>query len=208
MDERQDRPPEIRLSNAEREFVITQLREATDEGRISLLEFEERAGQAYAATFPSELVPLTADLPIHGTELPAPKPPVQDVTATRSYSPTATHWAVQVMGGNERRGKWQPGGHTRAITVMGGQVLDLTEVDAREVNITAISVMGGAEIIVPDGATVDFGGFILFGGTSNEATAQGDSEMVVRIRAYGAMGGCGVRNLKRRERKKRGLPPR
>jgi len=197
------RPAEVRLSDADREIVIAQLREATDEGRITLLEFEERAGQAYGATFPSELIPLTADLPIRASELPSPKP----VEVQADPIAKKTRWAVQIMGGNERRGNWCSDGQAKSITIMGGQVLDLTSVTAQAIDLTCYTLMGGTEIIVPDGAVVDFNGFILFGGTANETTPDGESEMVVRVRAFGAMGGCNVRNLKRRERKKRGLPP-
>ncbi len=46
----------------------------------------------------------------------------------------------------------------------------------------------------------------VIGGTANETNVAGDSPMVVRVRSYGTMGGCTVRNLSKRERKKRGLP--
>lgn len=193
---------EIRLSDADRELVITRLREATDEGRISLLEFEERSGLAYKAQFPSELVPLTKDLPQVATSLPEP------LAATVIEAPEQKpRWSVQIMGGTERRGDWYAGGEAKSLSIMGGQTLDLTQVSVNTVELTCYHLMGGTTIIVPDGARVEFEGFILFGGNSDETVASGPSEMVVRVRSRGAMGGCTFRNLKRKERKKRGLPP-
>lgn len=194
---------EIRLSDADREAVITQLREATDEGRISLLEFEERSGLAYRAQFASDLAPLTADLPQPGSDLPNPVQPA--AVETQASKP---RWSVQIMGGTERRGDWYGGGEAKSLSIMGGQTLDLTQVTVNTVNLTCYHLMGGTTIIVPDGARVEFVGFILFGGNSDETVAVGPSEMVVRVRSRGAMGGCTFRNLKRKERRKRGLPPR
>lgn len=210
------RPPmkEIRLSDADREAVIAQLREATDEGRITLLEFEDRAGQVYAAQYPSDLRPITADLPVPASQLPAPQSSAipQDVV-TEPMAADKPRWSVQILGENKRRGDWNTGSRTKAVTLVGSQLLDLTEVTASEVVISSYHFIGSTEIIVPDGATVELDGFSLIGGLSNNTSpvgpnleGQASSKMVVRIRAYGTLGGCTVRNLKRRERKKRGLP--
>ena len=56
-------PNRLRTSDTEREQVAEMLRAAMAEGRLTLEEGEERLGQAYAARFRDELVPLTADLP-------------------------------------------------------------------------------------------------------------------------------------------------
>ena len=81
MDESPRQPDETRLSDAERDAVIAQLTEATDHGRITLLEFEERAGLVYAAQFPSQLDPITADLPTRADRLPDPTLPPENITA-------------------------------------------------------------------------------------------------------------------------------
>jgi hypothetical protein len=53
----------LRASDADRDRVAERLRRAHDDGRISLLEFDERLGAAYAARTYAELEPLAADLP-------------------------------------------------------------------------------------------------------------------------------------------------
>ena len=96
-----------------------------------------------------------------------------------------------------------PGEETRSFTFLGGQSIDLTEVVADHVYIRAYTIIGTTEIIVPDGASVDLDGHIVFGGSGNKALRNGPSTMRVVVRARGALGRLEVRNLKRRERKKR-----
>lgn len=54
---------DLRVSDAERAEVAERLRGAVDDGRLTLLEYDERLGQAYAAKTRGDLLPLTADLP-------------------------------------------------------------------------------------------------------------------------------------------------
>ncbi len=78
---------------------------------------------------------------------------------------------VAVMGGAERKGRWRPARRTNVVTVMGGAELDLREAElADEVVITAVTVMGGIGIVVPEGVSVDLGGFALMGGNGGPAT--------------------------------------
>lgn len=58
-----DLPNRVRTSDAERERVVTVLRQAIVEGRLSMTEGEERIAGAYEAKFRDELHPLTLDLP-------------------------------------------------------------------------------------------------------------------------------------------------
>ncbi|GAA5146886.1 DUF1707 domain-containing protein [Pseudonocardia eucalypti] len=53
----------LRAADVDRARVADRLRQAHDEGRISLAEFDERVAAAYAAVTYDELGPLTADLP-------------------------------------------------------------------------------------------------------------------------------------------------
>jgi hypothetical protein len=53
----------VRASDADRERIVDRLRQAMDEGRLTLPEFDERLGRVYAAKTYGELTPLLADLP-------------------------------------------------------------------------------------------------------------------------------------------------
>ena len=184
---------QVRISDDDRHVVIDQLQNATGAGRLTLLEFEDRARQVYAARFSSDLEPITADLPAVRTETIA------------EAGKLRRRWFVSVAGGNERSGSWDPGDRSMAITLMAGQDLDLTQVAATEVSIFAFTLMGGIDIIVPDGAKVDMRGFMIFGGSSCDPLRSGSSPMRVRVLALGGMGACEVRNLNDKERAKRGL---
>jgi Domain of unknown function (DUF1707) len=55
--------PDIRASDAERERVVSFLRDKTAEGRLTADELDERVGRAYAAVTRGELHRLVRDLP-------------------------------------------------------------------------------------------------------------------------------------------------
>src|SRR4051812_41539607 len=61
--------PEMRAGDADRERLVEQLREHHAAGRLTLDEFEERMGQAYAAKTYGQLRSLTRDLPVDLAQL-------------------------------------------------------------------------------------------------------------------------------------------
>lgn len=128
------------------------------------------------------------------------QPPVPPVKSQAPYPPQGTRSMFTMMGGREKKGQWKPGDPQLTFTVMGGTCLDLTKVQARDVNIISFTLMGGTEIIVPHGADVDADGFILMGATVNKVNTDiAPGGMRVRIRSWGAMGGCEIRTPSKRE---------
>ena len=75
--------------------------------------------------------------------------------------------------------------------------------------VTAIAVMGGSTIWVPEGARVELSGFALMGGNSNRVPKAGaaNSGPLVRVKAWSLFGGVDVRSGSRRSERRRGLPP-
>ena len=61
--------PEMRAGDADRERLVEQLREHHAAGRLTLDEFEDRMGKAYAAKTYGELRTLTRDLPVDLAQL-------------------------------------------------------------------------------------------------------------------------------------------
>lgn len=55
--------PGLRVNDADRERVAEQIRTAVGEGRLTLVEAEERQAAAYEARVVADLDPLVADLP-------------------------------------------------------------------------------------------------------------------------------------------------
>ncbi|MEV0613208.1 DUF1707 domain-containing protein [Nonomuraea sp. NPDC050404] len=176
-------PGELRASDAEREAVVEQLRIASVEGRLTLVELTDRTEAAYTATTHAELALLTQDLPAAGVAAPAPAP------ATEGRK---RRWFVGVMGDSKRRGKWRIDQELGAVAVMGDVVLDLREAEVRtnSVDILAVSVMGDVKIIVPDGVYVDLDGVAVMGDkkVKVDQAAPGKNVPVVRVKAYAVMG--------------------
>ncbi len=75
-------------------------------------------------------------------------------------------FVLGVMGSGDRRGRWRVPARMTVVNVMGGADLDLREavLDGPEVEITVWSLMGGSDIVVPEGVHVELGGFAVMGG--------------------------------------------
>ena len=60
----EERDPELRASDADRDAVATRLRDAHAEGRLTPEEFDQRLDATFAARTVGDLAELTADLPV------------------------------------------------------------------------------------------------------------------------------------------------
>jgi hypothetical protein len=182
-----DRSPQLRVSDEDRERAVLALREAAAEGRLTFDELAGRAELAYTAVSRGELEQLVADLPTAPGARATPDQPPRK----------RRRWNVAIMGGSVRKGRWRPAPDLVAIALMGGVELDLRDalIDDEDIVITAVACMGGIEIIVPEGIEVDLGGFALMGGheyrPGSEPVRPGTP--MVRVRGYALMGGLEVR---------------
>src|SRR5687768_14423487 len=83
---------EMRAADADRQQVAERLRQALDEGRLDLNEYDERLQRAYAARTYGDLEPLLADLP---TTVPGQRSAVAVPAAAAVRYPNATRrWLV------------------------------------------------------------------------------------------------------------------
>ena len=101
-------------------------------------------------------------------------------------------WLVSVMGGTDRTEELAD--EHVVLDVMGGSDLDLRHArfPAGEARVTAIAIMGGSDIWVPEGARVEFSGFALMGGNDNRSRR--GRWPAIRVRAWSLMGGIDVRS--------------
>ncbi|MFW6091790.1 MAG: DUF1707 SHOCT-like domain-containing protein [Actinomycetota bacterium] len=185
MPDEEARAPEVRASDAERDEVVRQLSEHAGTGRLTLDEFEQRMGLAYAATTRADLAKLTSDLPATAQPLEGRRQP--------------TRWVVALLGGVEKKGRWRIGDRVTTIAVMGGTELDLrhAEIDAQSVSIVAIALMGGIDIYVPDTVEMEVSGSALMGGYGERGSTRQPRPggPRVRIKAFALMGGIDVWRL-------------
>ncbi|MEU4572517.1 DUF1707 domain-containing protein [Nonomuraea sp. ATR24] len=172
----------VRASDAERDSVIDLLSEQAAQGRLTLAELEERIEHAHSARTMGELQTLTRDLPT-GTDQPP---------ARRK----ATRWLVSVMGSFAKVGRWRAGRRVTALSLMGSGDIDLrgAEIEGEEVTLTAIAVMGGFDIYVPDSIDLEVTGFSLMGGHDQRGSRQPPrtGAPLVRVRVYALMGGTDI----------------
>src|SRR5690348_802725 len=141
---------QIRVSDAEREAVVERLNAATGEGRLTLEEFGERAGQAYAARTQQELGHLVEDLPAVGASMP-PAPRASGLPPNSQRVP---------LGALKRSGRWRLDRDTEFTTVVGSVKLDLAEaqIAGSEVELRVQTVVGSVKVWVPQGIRVEVTG--------------------------------------------------
>jgi hypothetical protein len=189
--------PELRASDADRERAADTLRRAAGVGRLELDELDERLNAAYAARTRAELERLVADVVAEDDEAPAHRMPVR-------RGEGGARWLVAIMGGCDRRGRWRLSERVTSVNIMGGSDLDLNEAElaAEHVELTVFSLMGGADVRVPDGLNVEVSDFAIMGGNGVDI---GDPRPdpggpVLRLRLISIMGGTDVKRGRKRSR--------
>jgi hypothetical protein len=204
--------PELRASDADRERVAEQLRDALAEGRLDMEEFEERLEATYSARTYGELTPITRDLP--GAAVSAPpvsmvKGPVDEGSwgARVVGGEGSSSWGVAVLSGFERKGRWTVPKRFNCFAFMGGGEIDLREANFadREVVVNCVAVMGGMNVIVPPGVEVVVRGIGIMGGFDHreEGRAGDPGAPRVIVTGFAFWGGVGVeRKLTRAERQR------
>lgn len=194
--------PELRASDADRERAADTLRHAAGVGRLTLDELDERLNAAYAARTRAELERLVADVVVAGE---APETPAHRMPVRRGEG--GSRWLIAIMGGHDRRGRWRLSDRVTSINVMGGSDLDLNDAELADehVELTVFSLMGGADVHVPDGLNVEVTDFALMGGNKVDI---GDPRPdpggpVLRLRLISIMGGTDVKRGRKKSRAER-----
>lgn len=131
---------------------MEQLRASLDDGRISLLEYEDRLEAVYAAIY-------AADLRHPLAELPGADDLVRAVGETSGPEPTVLRVGA---AGLQRTGHWIVPARLHLKGGMGSIVLDFCKADIRQ-PITEIDLKlgtGSVTLRLPDGATADVDGVV------------------------------------------------
>ena len=175
---------DVRASDADREAAMSRLRDAAGEGRLALEELAQRIEAADGARMRGELARLEADLPAAETR--------------RIPASPARRRLFGILGGDTLSGPFELSGECRVINFMGGADLDLTQavLTEGEVTLRVFSLLGGSNIIVPDGVQVEHSGFGLLGWDEVEPLnrdAPPPGAPVVRIRSISILGGTDVK---------------
>jgi hypothetical protein len=135
------RNPALRLSDADRERVVGWLNTAVAEGRLTLVEFEERVDAVLRARTYGEVEPHLADLPVAAVGRPA-----GEIAELRN-----------VASNLKRGGRWAVPRRLVVRNKAGSVKLDFAEavIQYPVVEIELEVFAGSTELILPDGATAD-----------------------------------------------------
>jgi hypothetical protein len=190
---------QLRVSDAEREQVVTLLSTACAEGRLTLEEMGGRVSAAYTAVTRADLEPLTRDLPAVAAD-PLPLPPAAR-PARVERKRKRRH--ITVMGSSQRRIR-RLGDETVLVTVMGESHVDLRSavVEHLDIEMKVRLVMGEQVVIVPDGVEVEVSGFVFMGEKRVDVVDVRPRPGVpcLHIHVIGVMGEVRIRNATPAER--------
>lgn len=184
-----------------RQRTIDALMEHFANDVLTVEEFEERVSTAHSAESTDELRRLLVDLP--SGDLPirrnesAPMSPEPTRASVAPDRVKERSFVMAALGGVDRKGRWIPARQTYAVALMGGLCLDFREalLPPGETEVWIFSLMGGAEIIVPPGLTVESDGVAILGGFEhheNVPVSPDPDIPVLRLKGVALLGGVEV----------------
>ncbi|HUY96837.1 MAG TPA: DUF1707 domain-containing protein [Verrucomicrobiae bacterium] len=182
----------VLVADVDRERAVDRLRESCAQGRLTFGELADRSGAAYAARSYAELAAVLEGLPAD------PEPVAVFAGAGHASRRRAVHLTLAVMSRVSRQGRWRVHAHSVVAAVMGECVLDLRQatIDAPEVVVDVLALMGGVDIVVPEGVDVDLQGLAIMGGKQLHLAPVPvrPGTPLVRVRALALMGEVRVRS--------------
>lgn len=194
--------------------VIEQLKLNYAHDNIDADEFEKRLTAAESADDKGALTVLVNDLPFVEPDKKEEDPVASSKKAMVSQSNSSiainhgkvreSQMFVSIFSGVERKGLWRPARRINSIAVMGGFDLNFTkaEIPPEGVDINVFCLMGGGDIIVPEGVNVEISSVPIMGGVDNSVNDHHDPNApTIRIRALAIMGGLDVRHPKKKRKK-------
>ena len=146
------------------------------EGRLTLEEYSDKAAVVWSPTADraqlAQIAPYSAN-------------PPAAVSSPQSI-------IVGVFGDTKRSGRWSLAMKTMALLLFGDVKLDLRSatVVAPSSTITIITAFGDTTLVVPEGVSVELGGFDIFGDRDFDGGRQdaGPGAPVIRVISYSLFG--------------------
>ena len=177
---------DLRVSDAEREYVGQLLQRAVGQGMLSLGEFTERMDTALAARTRGELNSVLFDLPgirVVGTDHaaqaptqsprpPSPRPPTPVAAAYQADAPTVIRAKLSSV---TRKGAWQVPATLHVENWLSNVTLDFTSavMQTQVVEVTIDGYCGSVTVVVPGDATVDLNSIETVGGSTTNKVRTG-----------------------------------
>lgn len=185
-----------------RQVTIDALCEHFANDAMPIEEFERRIDVAHKAATTEELRELLRDLPGGGLPVPVGSPGAR-LAGSSGYSLMPTDqvresgYAIAILGGARRTGRWSPARVNTTIAFCGGAELDFRAAvfgpGVTEVRVVAI--WGGIEILVPPGLNVESSGVGIMGGFDHAQDLQRETTPgapTLRVSGIALMGGVDI----------------
>lgn len=156
----------VRGLEAAKSRAVDLLAESFAQDQLTMEDFERRVALVHRAASMGELERAVADLPAAGGSDAAPAPsahgPPKRLPPARVRE---SDRAVAVFGETKRTGRWMPARRTQVVSVFASALIDLREATLApgEYTLTAWSVLGSVEVIVPPGVAVECAGSAVLG---------------------------------------------
>lgn len=187
---------DLRVSDREREEMVTRLQVAFAEGRLDDEEFDTRVRSALAAKTRSQLDAVAADLPAESGHTSALVPASPSPTPAKTHAPGRLSLAYKTS--LRRGGRWRvPAKFTAVSYKGGGTVIDLraAELTSAVTTIRAVAYKCRVQVLVPPGMRVEFSGI----GVTNAEDAAPDAwpadGPVVHVRGIAYKGLVEIRTM-------------
>jgi hypothetical protein len=118
-----------------------------------------------------------------------------------------SRWILSILGGAERQGRWRLAERAININFWGGSDLDLNDVELAgpDTELRVITIMGGADIHVPEGLNVEVSELAVMGANNirlGDALPDPGGPRL-RIKMFTLMGGSDVRRGRKLTRAQR-----
>ncbi|QII00139.1 DUF1707 domain-containing protein [Rhodococcoides fascians A21d2] len=172
---------QVRAADADRNLVAQLLSDAFANGQLTVSEYDERTAAVYQAKTYGELDLLTGDLAL------SPPP------ASAPSGGSSNDRVIAIMSGAVRKGEWTAASRIDAVAFWGGIELDLRRASfsSADTTINCVAIMGGIEVTVPPGVSVEVRGMGIMGGFEHVSAAHPGAPRVI-VTGFAFWGGVSV----------------
>lgn len=184
----------------QRTRIVDALTQHFAQDDLTMEELEQRLSLVYAARTPSALSAVLDGLPSLTPSVPAAAtiPDQEPSPMVRREEGHRWRTFIALMSGVTRKGPWIVPRRLHAIALMGGIELDFrsARLTHQVTEVSIVTIMGGAALIVPPGVRVESDGFAILGGFDDAPSALTTSDPnapVIRVRGLAIMGSVEVR---------------
>ncbi|MCF6335608.1 MAG: DUF1707 domain-containing protein [Spirochaetales bacterium] len=190
--------PDNRPMKVQRDEAVKKLEYNFAHGNLEVEEFETRLELAINTTLPQDLARITSDL----SPVPVNRDNNSDINLNHGRV-RSEELFLGILSGADRKGVWRPARKNRVFVLMGGVDLDFSRavLPPGITEVEFLCLMGGLDIIVPEGINIEVKGLPIMGGIDKKVSDEHfPGQPTIRIHGIALMGGVDIKYPKKRRR--------